>query len=839
MGTSPTFSNGASSGKGNGGDATFGGQKPTGSGAHNPMVKWGVAIGALGLGGISSAWGSRVNQSLDIYPGAQQVGAYTGQNGNAAINATMRALQNPAILSGSTGGADAMGAANIVAQSFRSGVNPGMAGNTALGYSSVMSRVFGTDLTGGATAYTALRNPQVSWALRAHGLSNFVGPGMSQVNPIRQSMGILQQIGFNPYAPGALDRLKRDSQQGGMISASLLGATGGNQEAAEAIIRSATAQLTFQANGGKTVLGANSSAADWRKAGLGSTPVDAMRKAGIGITQQQMDFAQSQSGNIATTLAVQVAMAKDINQIAKNTAALGKFSPLFSGVTKLVELLAAGRIAAGAGGLGGLFGGGATTAAEGAGLGVGSVGVGGLATGAAAAAGAAAFNVGVGALGQKARGSSNPLIKAWGIGEKILPFLNHGIGDPPTNNISDSAFVQQHNRTGHGDSVTGLQGNLLHDVAAMMRANPSLVLNSGYRSMAEQQKLWNASDKSGRMVAKPGSSMHEKGLAVDLGPPSQYGWLRANAGKFGLTNYAPEPWHWELKGASSAGNRTDYGISGTAPTSSGGASVTGSFVSNMVKSNSSAAGAYISSQSGLFSSILGNATEMGSLGYRYSGGATSGAIVSGVGGSGGGGGGSIGPLPTGGDKRVPGHSITQWAHDVLTSMGISATPSAMDFMIKWANRESGGYNPGHAGGLYNPLNTTEGHFGYARNGGSQGNIKDYANYSQGVQNQAWNLTHTKGAGYDKILAALRGPSESAMASAVYGSSFGTKSGIGDPPSGGSGGGNIALHSQTVPIQANFNFTGGTDMTRANAKQFAEWSFEHLQRLSIDASNRRT
>ncbi|MDL9999038.1 M15 family metallopeptidase [Variovorax sp. J22P240] len=59
-------------------------------------------------------------------------------------------------------------------------------------------------------------------------------------------------------------------------------------------------------------------------------------------------------------------------------------------------------------------------------------------------------------------------------------------------------------------------------------------------------------------TAKPGTSMHERGLAIDFKYGAQmagqfkdtpgFGWLQRNAARFGLKNYAKEPWHWSTTG---------------------------------------------------------------------------------------------------------------------------------------------------------------------------------------------------------------------------------------------------------------------------------------------------
>ena len=59
----------------------------------------------------------------------------------------------------------------------------------------------------------------------------------------------------------------------------------------------------------------------------------------------------------------------------------------------------------------------------------------------------------------------------------------------------------------------------------------ALVINSAYRSDAEQAKLF-AQHPDPHWVAPPGHSLHRYGTELDLGPPSVYGWLARNAGRF-------------------------------------------------------------------------------------------------------------------------------------------------------------------------------------------------------------------------------------------------------------------------------------------------------------------
>ena len=80
--------------------------------------------------------------------------------------------------------------------------------------------------------------------------------------------------------------------------------------------------------------------------------------------------------------------------------------------------------------------------------------------------------------------------------------------------------------------------------AAAGRAGHGLIVNSGFRSDAEQAELF-AANPDPRMVARPGTSLHRCATELDLGPTGAYGWLAANAPRFGFVKrYAWEPWHF-------------------------------------------------------------------------------------------------------------------------------------------------------------------------------------------------------------------------------------------------------------------------------------------------------
>lgn len=77
-----------------------------------------------------------------------------------------------------------------------------------------------------------------------------------------------------------------------------------------------------------------------------------------------------------------------------------------------------------------------------------------------------------------------------------------------------------------------------------------LIINSSFRSMEEQQRLYAdwLSGKRTAVVARPGYSNHQAGLALDVNGGKAQAWLRANGWRFGFYGTVPsEPWHWEYK----------------------------------------------------------------------------------------------------------------------------------------------------------------------------------------------------------------------------------------------------------------------------------------------------
>lgn len=101
--------------------------------------------------------------------------------------------------------------------------------------------------------------------------------------------------------------------------------------------------------------------------------------------------------------------------------------------------------------------------------------------------------------------------------------------------------------------------------AAATAAGHPLTVTSGYRSNAEQARLF-AAHPDPKWVARPGTSLHRLGTELDLGPASAYGWLAANGERFGFRRRYPwEPWHFGYIREPASAHVAEQGRNPTAP----------------------------------------------------------------------------------------------------------------------------------------------------------------------------------------------------------------------------------------------------------------------------------
>jgi hypothetical protein len=107
------------------------------------------------------------------------------------------------------------------------------------------------------------------------------------------------------------------------------------------------------------------------------------------------------------------------------------------------------------------------------------------------------------------------------------------------------------------------------------------------------------------------------------------------------------------------------------------------------------------------------------------------------------------------------------AQQILSRIGIKPTAASVSKLVAWFDQEGGNWENS---AKYNPLNTTLAEPG-AGNTGSQGNIKVYTSWEQGVEATVKTL---QAPAYKTILATLASGTGTAFEDAVNASPWGTK-----------------------------------------------------------------
>jgi zinc D-Ala-D-Ala carboxypeptidase len=112
---------------------------------------------------------------------------------------------------------------------------------------------------------------------------------------------------------------------------------------------------------------------------------------------------------------------------------------------------------------------------------------------------------------------------------------------------------------GHYPGVTSLNPDLLralrHAATRAAKGGVEFFVTSGWRSRKYQEELfrqavseYGSEVKAAQWVATPGTSAHESGNAVDIGPIGAAAWLSKHGASDGLCQiYRNEAWHYELR----------------------------------------------------------------------------------------------------------------------------------------------------------------------------------------------------------------------------------------------------------------------------------------------------
>jgi D-alanyl-D-alanine carboxypeptidase len=112
---------------------------------------------------------------------------------------------------------------------------------------------------------------------------------------------------------------------------------------------------------------------------------------------------------------------------------------------------------------------------------------------------------------------------------------------------------------GQYPGVTNLNPDLLralrHAATGAAKDGVEFFVTSGWRSRKYQEELfrqavseYGSEEKAAQWAATPGTSAHESGNAVDIGPLGAAAWLSKHGAAYGLCQiYRNEPWHYELR----------------------------------------------------------------------------------------------------------------------------------------------------------------------------------------------------------------------------------------------------------------------------------------------------
>lgn len=115
---------------------------------------------------------------------------------------------------------------------------------------------------------------------------------------------------------------------------------------------------------------------------------------------------------------------------------------------------------------------------------------------------------------------------------------------------------------------------------------------------------------------------------------------------------------------------------------------------------------------------------------------------------------------------MAGPNQTQWAAALLDRLGIPQSKGALQAIVGWTKAEGGHW---HNDARFNPLNTTQPARG-AGNTGTQGNIKVYRSWNQGLRATVKTLRNGR---YGAILKALEAGDPGAVGKAIERSPWGT------------------------------------------------------------------
>lgn len=175
-------------------------------------------------------------------------------------------------------------------------------------------------------------------------------------------------------------------------------------------------------------------------------------------------------------------------------------------------------------------------------------------------------------LGGAGNASTSPRVEASAVAEAAAPASSTGSMPAMASGGGYSGPLVYRTGEGMRPDVAAAFNRM---ASAASHAGLTLVVNSGFRSDAEQAALF-AAHPDPTWVAPPGHSLHRCATELDLGPESAYGWLAANASRFGFVQrYSWEAWHYGYTAGPAPCSAAGNAVGATGGTAGAGAAGSG------------------------------------------------------------------------------------------------------------------------------------------------------------------------------------------------------------------------------------------------------------------------
>lgn len=523
-----------------------------GAAAFGTAAAGAMSIGGAVLGGIDSRIDTMYGRSLSydklsvLY---QQTKNVTQQQ---FVNRFVQPLMQQRLGQG--------GAATLLGLQAQTGLNANLNASSVSAMQAATGYMYNTQDM--ARAMATLGSAQVNNRMTMTMGTGMYGPGGNQ----RSMMNVIQQVVKSSGLTNA--RMASSAMQQGSITRARLGALGLPEDMQNMVLQYAQENINFQQKGGKGMYDP-SKAADRKLMGIEKNFSTQQQETERTKDQRDLSFYKKQTDNYA-------ALEKRTQSLTRTMEALEKSMSGLIGARMRTKNNTGLNILKMVGGAALVAGGAALSA-----------------TGIGAAGGFAVSGIGAGLFAGGAQGMMGGAVQS----DPMPGSSPSGGGQRRVNSQMDSSR-----------SFSKLNPQFRSRIAQMLEDNPNVYIGDGHRDSSKQRTLFlsrysKTQEKTGIFwegsywkknpgvpdATPPGMSMHEVGLAVDLGGDLK--WVQTHASKYGLRTFANngEPWHiqpadlpadrvayekagarWGLNGAQPLDKRTFVAGMGSVGTGKGG-----------------------------------------------------------------------------------------------------------------------------------------------------------------------------------------------------------------------------------------------------------------------------